>query len=102
MAKAKNVECRDIFELCRDKSSRQPVEVCRNNQIFVAAKIMKIAQKNNGRMVQHFTAMHDINCEEGIKNIAIILKLCRCTIPVVTFFFRFYFVKIVGRKTLSQ
>ena len=47
MAKAENAKCRDISELCHDKSSRQPTEVCRDNQISVATKIMKITQKNN-------------------------------------------------------
>ena len=40
MAKIENAKCRDIFELCRNKSSRQPREVCHDNQITIATKSM--------------------------------------------------------------
>ena len=56
-AKEENAECRDISELCRDKSSRQPAEVCHNYQISVTTKITKIAHKNSGRISQHFTTL---------------------------------------------
>ena len=72
MAKVENAEY-------RNKSSRQPKEVCHNNQVFVSTKSMQITQKHSCNNSQLY---HDIKCEEGREGCRDILKLCHGLVKV--------------------
>ena len=77
MAKAENAECRNIYELCLDKSLRQLREVCRNNQILSQQRACRLPKSTVVKCHDNSQLYRDIKCEEGREGCRDILKLCR-------------------------
>ena len=65
MVEAKNLDCCAIYELCREKSLRQPVRVCRKEQLKNVATFHNYVATDFVKKVERV-------CHEN-------LKLCRDT-----------------------